>query len=541
MSAAEKEPGFSAYAGRWIARLWGRVVGQGGTPGQALHAAQSTRHKEIPEVSFVPTPSPLSFPPLVDQVRQALPDPITVYLVGGAVRDAFLGKPSQDLDFAVAKDALKLARKIANLLGGAYYRMDDENETGRVILTGAGGERSILDFAVFRGADLEADLAGRDFTINAMAVDIRAPQELLDPLGGVADLAQKIIRACGPASLSDDPVRVLRAVRFAAGMKFIIQPETRQLAKQAASKLPQVSPERLRDELFKILSVPQAAVSMRALDILGALAEVLPELPPLKQVQPPPPHLEDVWAHSLHVAGNLERLLALLDLGYAHNNEDGGDLVTGLVSLKLGRYRPQLSEHFSQKLNFDRSYRPLFMLAALYHDSGRIQEEESFDAHARRGAEIMRKRADALRLSNPETERAVNIVRYHQLPRALIHGGGQIDDLAVYRYFRETGPAGVDIALLSLADLLARHGPGLSADVLGEHIGLVRSLWEAYWEHPEKVDPPALLDGNDLMRALKLKPGKQIGAMLEAVREAQVTGAVADKEGAIELARGMAR
>ena len=261
----DKADGSSAYAGRWIARLWDRIVGQGGTPKQAMQAAKSNRFKEKPQVSYVPTSSPLTFPPLVEQVQGVLPKRTKVYLVGGAVRDAILHQESNDLDFAVEKDALKIARKVANALEGAYYRMDEEHETGRVILKQAGGARFILDFAVFRQPDLEDDLRGRDFTINAMAVDLRSPQELLDPLGGLNDLFNKQLRACSSSAFSDDPVRILRAIRFAAKLNLKMTPETRGWLKDSTGEMTKPSEERIRDELFKILDIPQIATSIRAL------------------------------------------------------------------------------------------------------------------------------------------------------------------------------------------------------------------------------------------------------------------------------------
>jgi hypothetical protein len=167
----------NSYAGRWIARLRGRVVAQGGTPEQARRAAQS-RFKETPEVIFMPNPYPLIFPAILDTVCNSFPDGLTVYLVGGAVRDALLGRPVHDLDFVLERNAIKTARHIADALHADFYPLDIERDTGRVIVTSADGKHMLMDFASFRGADpstgpgqsLEADLGGRDFTLNAIAL-----------------------------------------------------------------------------------------------------------------------------------------------------------------------------------------------------------------------------------------------------------------------------------------------------------------------------------------------------------------------------------
>ncbi|HWQ83060.1 MAG TPA: hypothetical protein VN363_00760, partial [Anaerolineales bacterium] len=125
----------AAYAGRWIALAGRQVIGQGGTPGQARRASQAARHKESLEVAYVPTPQPFAFSPILESVRTLASPDEPVYLVGGAVRDALLGQTSHDLDFVLAGDVLGLARRTANLLGGAYFTLDGERQTGRVILT----------------------------------------------------------------------------------------------------------------------------------------------------------------------------------------------------------------------------------------------------------------------------------------------------------------------------------------------------------------------------------------------------------------------
>src|SRR5512141_498102 len=157
----------SPYAGRWVARVRGRIVAQGGTPEQALHAAQSSRHKEKPEIIFMPVP--FSYSPLIDKVRDALPGQ-EIYLVGGAVRDMLRNRLSHDLDFALPSNGIALARKVANALHADFMILDAERDTGRVIFTEADGARTFLDFATYRGgSSLETDLRARDFTMNAIA------------------------------------------------------------------------------------------------------------------------------------------------------------------------------------------------------------------------------------------------------------------------------------------------------------------------------------------------------------------------------------
>ena len=204
----------SPYAGRWVALLRGKVIAQGNTPEEARRAAQTHRHKESPEIVFMPT---YSFSPLLASVQDALPPNQEIYLVGGAVRDVLLGRSSHDLDFAVPGDGIKLARRVANKMKGAFYPLDHERDTGRVVLIHADETRTVMDFATFRGENIEADLRDRDFTLNAIAYNLQTAS-VFDPLNGASDLLAKHIRACTAESLTNDPVRVLRAVRLAAGL-----------------------------------------------------------------------------------------------------------------------------------------------------------------------------------------------------------------------------------------------------------------------------------------------------------------------------------
>jgi poly(A) polymerase len=551
-----------AYAGRWIARLRGRIVAQGGTPEQARRAAQS-RFKETTEILFMPTLYPLNFPALLDAVRAALPDGPTVYLVGGAVRDALINRPTHDLDFCLEGEAIEIARHVANALAVSgkraiikadFFPLDSERDTGRVLVTNEDGSRTTMDFAAFRGADpstgvgasLESDLSGRDFTLNAIALNLK-DDSLHDPLGGAMDLKEKRLRACSPTAFLDDPVRILRGVRLAANFGFHILLETRTAMKDAAGQLGKVSPERLRDELFRILDGPQPAACIRALDMLGALEKVLPELSELKGVEQRPPHVHDVWEHSLSVASHLENIFAVLAPDY--DPEKNADLFNGLVALRLGRYRSQLSESLARPLTADRTLRALLCLAALYHDiakpaSKQIDEngQARFWGHDKLGVEIASARARSLVLSNEEIQRLETIIRNHM--RVLFHVNRLMDEQklpsrrAIYRFFRETGVAGVDVCLLALADLRASYEQTMPQEIWAAALEIVREFLENWFEKPaEAIAPPALVDGNDLMKELSLPAGKQIGRLLEAIREAQAVGEVTTREQAIALAR----
>lgn len=539
----ESVPSASPYAGRWVARLRGRIIAQGGTPEQALRAAQLSRHKEKLEIVYMPVPFTSS--PLIDRVREALPEQ-EIYLVGGAVRDMLLNRFSPDLDFAAPSNAISLARRLANALRADFMVLDEERDTGRVIVSEEDGVRTFLDFAAYRGPTLDEDLRARDFTMNAIAFDLRT-QTLIDPLNGASDLRAKIIRACSPTSLQDDPVRILRAVRQAAALGFKIELETRKAMKEAAHSLPRVSPERQRDEVFKILEGPKPDASMRALEMLGIFPHLLPELQHMKGVQQSPPHIYDVWEHTLSVLGYLENILAALAPSY--NADNTNDLFTGLLTLRIGRFREQYAAHFAKSLNTDRSVRAALFFAALYHDvdkpatktvepSGRIR----FFDHDIQGAKTASKRGQRFNLSNDEVERIQTIIknhmRFHFFTNRLENDKQEPSRKSIYRFFREAGEAGLDLVLLGLADLRGTRGPTLTQETWTAALDVARILLENYWEKPEEtVAPPRLLDGNDLMKELDLRPGRLIGQLLEAIREGQATGKIDSREQAFDFAR----
>ncbi len=531
------------YAGRWIACIGGRLVGQGGTPHQAQQAAASSRHKETPRIVYVPTPNPLIYPDLFERIRAILPANQTVYLVGGAVRDALSSRPAHDLDFALAGNPARLARRVANELGGAFFLLDDERNTGRVVLAYDDQSHYTLDFAVLRGETIEDDLRSRDFSINAMAVDTRSPQQLLDPLGGAVDLSAGRLRACSPGAMQEDPVRILRGIRLAAAHAYRLTRETKTWMRQSVGSLQDISPERCRDELFRILEGAQPASAVRALEMLGVFPYLLPELASLKGVTQSPPHVADVWEHTLMALRKLEVVFSTLEQGDLPNA--AADPLSGLLVAKLGHFQWQISHHLREGLNPNRSLRGLLFFAALYHDAAKpvarqVEEDGRIRAlgHEQLGAEMIAARSRALMLSKAETERLEAIVRQHMRVHGLAQLGQAPTRRAIYRFFRDSGEAGVDVCLLSLADMLATYGDTIEQADWAAYLDVVHALLEAWWEKPaESVRPAALINGDDLKRELGMAPGPEIGGLLEAVREAQATGQVHDRDEALALAR----
>lgn len=281
--------------------------------------------------------------------------------------------------------------------------------------------------------------------------------------------------------------------------------------------------------------------------MLGALTHVMPELSKMKGVAQSPPHIHDVWTHTLAVLDQLDGLLSILGPGF--DAETTSDLFMGLVSLKIGRYREKIAERLAKPLNPTRPHRSLLFLAALYHDvckpdtrsideAGRVR----FFDHDVKGAEVVAERGRFFHLSGDEIARLKVIVRnhmrFHFFADRLENENQSPSRKAIYRFFRDSGGAGVDLVLLALADARGTRGSDLTQETWAANLDIARILLENYWERPaEVVNPPRLLDGDDLMKELSLQPGKVVGRLLEAIRENQASGKINDREQALEFAR----
>ena len=393
-----------------------------------------------------------------------------IWLVGGAVRDALLGRSVHDWDFAVDRDALGLARAVADALGGAYFPLDVERGAGRVIMVDADATRLELDFAVLRGAGLEADLSTRDFTINALAIDETGA--LVDLTRGKADMDARRVRATNERAFHDDPVRLLRAVRMEAGLGFEIEPQTVAWIRRDAALLTLPSAERVRDEFVRLLVMSDAATHLQRLDEFGLLPHVVPELESLKGVTQSSPHRFDVWQHTLLIVDTLEGVVAAVTGEEAEPRTLAGVPLAawGDLARSLGQFADDIATHLAVEVSSGRDRAGLLKLAALLHDVGKpktwSQDEDGrthFYNHELVGAQMAAARLQELRFSRDEVERMRVLVGQHLRPAHLARAE-RVTRRAVYRYFRATGCGGVDVVLLYLADHLATCGPNLQED-----------------------------------------------------------------------------
>lgn len=483
-------------------------------------------------------------PAVLEALRRRARPGQKIYLVGGVVRDAFLETENRDLDFSVSGDARRLAKEVADDLGAAFYMMGLEHQTARLIIDAGENRQYHLDFARLRGEGIEDDLAARDFTINAMAVDLQNLGRIIDPLRGAQDLKDRRLRACSPRAFRDDPVRLLRAVRFSLALQMNIEDATIRWMKEASSDLALSSVERQRDEFMRILEGHKVDAALRILDRFGLLEQLIPEVRALRGLAQPP-HTHDSWEHTLATVYWLEALLDLLAAEYDENR--GANLLLGLASLRLGRFRQQFARHLDQVMVPGRRLRGILFLTALLHDCGKPAAASTdsrgrlhFYDHDALGAEIARQRAKALALSNQEAERVALNIRHHMRIHFMTKEREPAAPRTIYRFFRDTGDAGIDLCLLSLADTLATYGVTINPAHWELELTICRQLMEAWFEQREKlVTPPRLVNGDDLMQQYRLQPGPLIGEILEAIREAQAAGQVSTVRQALDLAQSI--
>jgi poly(A) polymerase len=458
---------------------------------------------------------PLIWPEFVLDLQAfvtTLPNP--VYVVGGAVRDAMLHRPTHDIDLITPQNAISLSRKIANHYHGDVYVLDAERDVGRAIIE-IDGARMVVDVARFRGSDLLADLVDRDFTMNAMAVDLKGDLTfLIDPLGGAVDLGAKRIRRCSPASLASDPVRAWRAVRQSAQFGFRLEAETLRDVRAAVASTREASTERLRDELVRVLSLPRPTAALRVLDAVGLLSALLPDIGSHRGTE--------LWDRALT---RVEHLTAIMNtISYMRTDNTAASFSYGMIAIQFDRYRRLLIGHLEAMWPNERPHRALLMLAALLVDA----------VPAGQPGEWVDRVTASLRLSNAERMRLMPLVEYVQLPLALADHSAR----SIHRFWRQVGDAGVDLCLLALATYLSAEGTALKQGAWLVAVERIRVLLEAFYEKADQlIHPPPLVDGTILMRELRLKGGPLIGELLEYLLEEQAVGTLQSTEASLEAAR----
>jgi hypothetical protein len=450
---------------------------------------------------------------LLELVRE-LASGTRVYLVGGAIRDLLLGKPAKDLDFVQPQGSIQLAKAVSRHLNGAMYTLDDARHSARVILRQGGQDEQVLDFTSFIGADLEEDLRQRDFTVNAMSVDLDAPGQLIDPLNGERDLENGLLRLCGPDSLTSDPIRVLRGVRLISSYDLEYGLEITDPMRVAIKKLGLVSGERIRDELFKCLAVP----NFEAVTALLSEFKVFDELRLLTfGVDPAEPYfLQDETE-------------ALASLTRINSEPEDGQLEPDLTKVTELKHLVAYQTMLEESLQGGRKRRYLLLLCSILlhiHPAFDAGNPGAFSLQPGMFAEHI---SQALLIGQKESAyfKAVS-GGFLRLADLSTQEPGKLD---YYRFFRDFGSYGLDSALLAMVETETQ------APLLQFYPAICRQVFQTWFtEQEQTVNPPRLVDGNLLQRELAIGPGSKIGYLLEAIREQQVLGNINSTAQAIAYA-----
>jgi putative nucleotidyltransferase with HDIG domain len=444
------------------------------------------------------------------------------WLVGGAVRDALLGRETLDFDLAVDGDARALARELGRAAGGHAFLLSDEFGAWRV----RGHDQDWqVDLTPLTGETLELDLCRRDLTINAIARELGpggSGGELIDPCGGVPDLEAGRLRLVAREAFSSDPLRVLRLARISAELGFEADPETLSAASEAAPALSGVAAERVFTELRLILVSDRAVAGLELAHTVGATAVVLPELDALRGVEQSHFHHLDVYAHTMAALQAVIEVCADPDAYF-----DGqGEALTRVLDEPLAN---ELTR--GQALRF----------GALLHDIAKpltravtADGHVTFHHHDARGAELATAILTRLRASDRLTAHTAALARNHLRLGFLVHKR-PLPPRTVYQYLETCEPVEVDVTVLSVADRLATGGRNAER-AIALHLDLAQEMladalaWRA--DRPRSPIP-----GNELARALGIEPGPQLGRLLAELTEASYAGEIDTDEQLLAHAR----
>lgn len=414
-----------------------------------------------------------------------------IYLVGGAVRDILLERPTKDFDFVIGKVEAKAIEKILSSLGevnlvgksfGVFKFVPDgfhigENNFEAIDVAlprteHAGMSGGYKDFEIQSNKDLPIteDLGRRDFTINALAWDM-TEEQLIDEFDGLSDLKDRIIKAIGKPELrfQEDYTRMLRAIRFSCQLDFAIEAHTLLVINKKAEKILTISKERIHDELEKIIMSDRAEAGLRLLQQIGLLKVLIPELESGVGMSQNKAHIYDIFEHSVRALG----------------------------------------------VAAEKKYKLEIRLAALFHDIGKplTKEGEGIDAtfynHDQVGAKIAKRVLRRLNFSNDVVDYVTHLVRYHMFYYAL----DTVSDAGVRRLLNRLGQENIDdFIAVRICD---RLGMGRPKGKPWKLIELERRFKEVVLD---PITPKMLsVNGNELMEILKIKPGPRVGLILNAL------------------------
>lgn len=446
-----------------------------------------------------------------------------IYLVGGYVRDLLIetihgvsSAKKMDFDYAVADgSAFTLAKAVSDAVEGHLVPLDEDNDTARVVTDSA-----VIDFAGCVGGGIESDLKRRDFTVNAIAWDPKIPDSVIDIVGGVEDIRAKQLRGISEEAFTDDPLRLMRAYRFAATLGFHVEQKTKSWVFAHKDKLKSVAAERINVELFGFFGSSRAGSLIWDFAASGLLEIVFPELIDCRKVTPNDFHHLGLFEHSLETIPQIEEKLQSDDIEDWVRESICNEISAGISRLAATK------------------------VACVLHDIGKpstwsITDEgrHTFYTHDKVGAEMTLKIAERLKWSKATERFIADLVRWHLRPGALYHNG-QPTEKAIRRFYKSINDELPELMLLTFADMGATRGAGFmgeSRQILEKSLVGLLAGYPAYKEEAARMQ--RLLNGRELMVLLDLKPGPVVGELLAALEDAQVVREVSNRTEAEEFVK----
>jgi putative nucleotidyltransferase with HDIG domain len=433
------------------------------------------------------------------------------WLVGGAVRDQLLERPTDDVDVSLEGDPRAAANAIARATGGAAFRLSGAFGAWRVV----GPDHAWhVDLVTLRDGDIEADLAARDFTINAMAEPL-AGGDLLDPHGGRADLEARLVRMVSETALEDDPLRTLRAVRLVTELDLELDPATGEAVRRHAAAIDKVAPERVFGELKRVVTAKRARQGLELMDAHGLTDAVLPEVAALRGVEQNEFHHADVHGHTLEV-------------------------LDAVAALEQGALGENVGELLAEPLADELTRGGAMRFAALLHDAAKPQTRGerpdgrvTFIGHDEVGAQLVRDVLRRLRASQRTIDYVAALTLHHLRLGFLVHRQ-PLDRREIWRYLRATAPWSDDVTIFTVADRLATRGRN-AEEAITAHVTLARAMLAA-----DRGATEPLIRGDELARELGIVPGPRLGELLAQLEEDRYAGDISTREEAIARARELA-
>ena len=430
-----------------------------------------------------------------------------IWLVGGYVRDLLLNRQTKDIDFAVDGNTKKTAAEFAKKNKGNFVLLDDVFKIYRVIVDG-----EIYDFSKMQGKSIQDDLARRDFTINAMAIKPVGSgkwkvesENLIDPFDGLSDIKNKIIRCITEKNFIDDPLRLLRAYRFAGQLNFTIEPKTEKFIKKYSHKLKNISNERIQNELFLMLELINSYNVIIKIYKAGLLEEIMPELVSTKNTA-------RCYYPKMGLLGHSFDALKILEEFYNTNFKN-----------VFPKFSKRISAHLEEKISRITKRKTLLKLAALLHDIGKpksakkIEGRLRFFEHEEMGCNIINIIGKRLKLANNEIK-YLKILTLHHMRIGNLTSAEELTDRAAWRFFRDLGDDAIDLIVLSVTDAYT-YPKGKTRTL---HKIMANKLLNKFYRQKEKVVPKKLLNGYEIMKILKIPESPLVGKILEKLEEAQV-------------------